>query len=166
MSKSTECQYPPNSGGDPPSDIMERRNGNVQDMQHRLANDLDYAALLYAEVAAEDGVDASCERCVFSVEGCSHSARRRLLFGHRRVKQGDADVMLIRIFKEGGGGRWFKCESRYDTAQLQTPYAAALMAESEEEARALVVRYMAMVVVEFSRRVDGAFPASQRGSGL
>ena len=91
----------------------------------------------------------------------AHRARRRRFVGHRRLTQCDADVMCIAIFKEGGGGRWFKCESRYDTAQLQTPYAAALMTVSEEEARALVVRYMAMVVVEFSRRVDGAFRASQ-----
>ena len=145
---------------------MERQNGNVQNVQHRLANDLDYAALLYAEVAAEDGVDASCERCVFSVEGCSHSARRRLPFGHRRVKQGDADVMLITIFKEGGGGRGMKYESRYETAQLLAPYTA-LLEESEEAARDLVVRYMACVEVEFSRRVDGAFlQGSMRGSGL
>ena len=81
-------------------------------------------------------------------------------FCHRRVKQGDADVMCIAIFKEDRGGRWTKYDSCYETAQLLKPYAA-LLSESEQAARDLVVRYLAGVVVEFSRRVDGAFPASQ-----
>ena len=80
--------------------------------------------------------------------------------GHRRLTQCDADVMCIAIFKEGGGGRWTKYDSCYETEQLREPYEAALRV-SKEEARDLVERYLADVVVEFSRRVDGAFPASQ-----
>ncbi len=88
------------------------------------------------------------------------------LVGHRRVTQGDADVMCIAIFKEDRGGRWIKYDSCYETAQLLKPYAA-LLSQSEQAARDLVVRYLAGVVVEFSRRVDGAFPASQPcASGL
>jgi hypothetical protein len=79
------CEYPPllptELWGRPTfRQIMERRNGNVQNVQRRLAADLDHAALLFEDAAAEDGVDASCERCVFSVDGGSHSARRRLFF--------------------------------------------------------------------------------------
>ena len=65
--------------------------------------------------------------------------------------------MLIAIWKEVGGGRGMKYESRYETEQLRAPYAAALRTESEEAARDLVVQYMACVELEFSRRVDGAF---------
>ena len=85
---------------------------------------------------------------------CSHRARRRRFGGHRRVTQGDTDVMCIAIFKEVSGGRWPKYDSCYETAHLRKPYAAKL-GESEEAARDLVVRYMADLVVEFSRRADG-----------
>ena len=129
-------------------------------LQQSLAADLDQAARAYAEVAAEDGEYASCERCVFSAVGCSHRARRRRFVGHRRLTQGDAVVMRIEIFKEDGGGRWTRYESCYETAQLHTPYAA-MLSVSEEAALNLVVRYLADVVVEFSRRADGAFPARQ-----
>jgi hypothetical protein len=135
---------------------MAHQIWNVR-LQQRLAADLDEAARAYAEVAAGDGEYASCERCVFAVVGCSHRARRRRFVGHRRLTRGDADVMCVAIFKEGVGGGWSKYESCYETAQLHKPYAAM----SEEAARDLVVRYLADVVVEFSRRVDGAFPASQ-----
>ena len=64
--------------------------------------------------------------------------------------------MLIVTWKEDAEDRWIKYDSTYGTAKLLARYAAVLW-ESEEEARALVVRFTAGVVVEFSRRVDGAF---------
>ena len=88
------------------------------------------------------------------------TARGGCVFG--RVKQGDADVMVIATWKADAEGRWIKYDSPYETTQLLEPYAA-LLTQSEEAASALVVRFMAGVVVEFSRRVDGAFlqaPAS------
>ena len=82
------------------------------------------------------------------------TARGGCVFG--RVKQGDADVMVIATWKADAEGRWIKYESPYETTQLLEPYAA-LLTQSEEAASALVVRFVAGVVVEFSRRVDGAF---------
>ena len=64
--------------------------------------------------------------------------------------------MLIATWKKDPEGRWIKYDSPYETTQLLEQYAA-LLEESEEEASALVVRFTAGVVVEFSRRVDGAF---------
>ena len=64
--------------------------------------------------------------------------------------------MLIVTWKVDAEDRWIKYDSTYGTAKLLARYAAVLW-ESEEEARALVVRFTAGVVVEFSRRVDGAF---------
>ena len=59
------------------------------------------------------------------------------VFGRRRVEQGDADVMLIVTWKEDAEDRWIKYDSTYGTAKLLARYAAVLW-ESEEEARALV----------------------------
>ena len=82
------------------------------------------------------------------------------MFGHRRVmREGEADVMLIEICKEKDG-RWVKYDSCYDTAQLLAPYAEQL-GKSEEAARDILEEYMADVVVEFSRLVDGAFLPAQ-----
>ena len=78
------------------------------------------------------------------------------VFGRRRVEQGDADTMLIVTWKEDDEGRWIKYDSTYETTQLLEPYTA-LLTRSEEADSALVVRFTAGVVVEFSRRVDGAF---------
>ena len=64
--------------------------------------------------------------------------------------------MLIEIWKEEDG-RWIRYDSLYETTQLLQRYAA-LLTQSEEAAGALVVRFTAGVVVEFSRRVDdGSF---------
>ena len=69
------------------------------------------------------------------------------------------DVMEIAIWKQEKG-RWFEHSTQYDTVQLLTPYAD-LLRNSAEEARDVLEQYMADVVVEFSRMVDGAFlPAS------
>ena len=82
----------------------------------------------------------------------ARTARGGGAFGRRRVKQGGADVMLIATWKrdDSSEGRRIKYDSPYATAQLLAPYAA-LLGESEEAARALVMRFMAGVVVEFSR---------------
>ena len=75
------------------------------------------------------------------------------------MREGEADVMLIEICKEKDGQR-VKYDSCYDTAQLLAPYAEQL-GKSEEAARDILEEYMADVVVEFSRLVDGAFLPAQ-----
>ena len=65
-------------------------------------------------------------------------------------------MMLIVTWKEDDEGQWTRYDSLYETTQLLQRYAA-LLTQSEEAAGALVVRFTAGVVVEFSRRVDGAF---------
>jgi hypothetical protein len=75
------------------------------------------------------------------------------------MREGKHDVMLIEIWKEKDG-QWVKYDSCYDTAQLLAPYAEQL-GKSEEAARDILEEYMADVVVEFSRLVDGAFLPAQ-----
>ena len=69
-------------------------------------------------------------------------------FGHRRVRRGDDDVMLIEIWKEQNG-RCFRYDSPYETTQLLAPYAD-LLRKSELAARGFLEQYMVDVVVEFS----------------
>ncbi len=64
-------------------------------------------------------------------------------------------MMGIAIWKQEKG-RWFQHSTQYDTVQLLTPYAD-LLRISAEEARDFLEQYMADVVVEFSRMVEGAF---------
>jgi hypothetical protein len=90
----------------------------------------------------------------------SRTARGGGVFGHRRVmREGEDDVMLIEICKEKDG-QWVKYDSCYDTAQLLAPYAEQLR-KSEEAARDILEEYMADLILEFSRLVDGAFLPAQ-----
>jgi hypothetical protein len=73
-------------------------------------------------------------------------------------------VMLIEILKEKDG-RWVKYDSCYDTVQLLAPYEVQL-GESEEAARDFLEQYMADLIVEFSRLVDGAFLPAQPCAAL
>ena len=73
-------------------------------------------------------------------------------------------MMLIVTWKENDEGQWMRYDSPYETTQLLEPYAA-LLGASKEAASALVVRFTAGVVVEFSRRVDGAFLQASHAPG-
>ena len=138
-----------------PTTSMERQIGDVE---RRLAAGLDHAARLYAAVASRGEVDVCVQRCVFSVS-FSHSARRRRVWPPRVKREGEGDVMMIEIWKEKDG-QWAKYDSRYDTAQLLAPYAEQLR-KSEEAARDILEEYMADLILEFSRLVDGAFLPAQ-----
>ncbi len=71
--------------------------------------------------------------------------------------------MEIEICKEAKG-RWFKHSTHYETVQLLAPYEVQLE-KSEEAARDFLEQYMADLIVEFSRLLDGAFLASQPRAG-
>jgi hypothetical protein len=94
------------------------------------------------------------------------SARGGGAFGRRREEQDGADVMMIFRSKQEAG-QMVTRHTHYETAQLQKPYHD-LLKNSADEAYGLVETYIASVVVDFLRRVDGAFlpsrhvPAPQR----
>ena len=138
---------------------MAHQNGDV--LLH-LADALEYAAQVYAGIAKDeaeaDGVVVSLKRCVFSVALSSHSARRRC-FGRGREKKDGADVMTIFHSKQKAG-QMVTNYTYYDTAQLQKPYHD-LLQKSADEAYGFVEDYIAGVVVDFLRRVDGAFLPSR-----
>ena len=84
----------------------------------------------------------------------ARTQRAAVEFGRHRIVdgQGGADVMRVRTAVNGE-----TLESQYPTAQLVQRYTLLIGSNHNREAYALVLKYIVNVVVDFSRRVKGAF---------
>ena len=83
----------------------------------------------------------------------ARTQRAAVEFGrHRIVDEQGYDVMRVRTAVDGE-----ILASNYPTAQLLSRYALHIGRCENREAYTLVLKYIVTVVVDFSRRVKGAF---------
>ena len=101
-----------------------------------------------AEVSPSRGAFSPTGRWLFA-----RTQRAAVEFGrHRIVDEQGYDVMRVRTAVDGE-----ILASNYPTAQLLSRYALHIGRCENREAYTLVLKYIVTVVVDFSRRVKGAF---------